>query len=135
MPIAGGGIIVFCSRFPAACLGGAVAICRLFGGCELPNDPYRNESGEDGESCPVDGNGDEEVGTELPPYQGPPGGRINSNDDEGNPRQDRLYDDDGFPSIDIDYDHNHGQGQPHVHDWTGPAGRRPGRPPNPGEAR
>jgi len=82
-----------------------------------------------------DGSEDEEVGTELPPYQGPPGGRINSNDNEGNPQQDRLYDDDGFPSTDIDYGHDHGQGQPHAHDWTGPAGRRPGRPPNPGEAR
>jgi len=64
LPVAGGGIIVFCSRFPAACLGGAVAICRFFGGCELPDDPYRNESGEDGEQCPTEGGNNN-------PYDGP----------------------------------------------------------------
>ncbi|MBL1275075.1 MAG: RHS domain-containing protein [Ectothiorhodospiraceae bacterium] len=52
LPVAGGGIIVFCSRFPAACVGGAIAICRFFGGCDIP-DGVRNESAEDdGANCP-----------------------------------------------------------------------------------
>jgi RHS repeat-associated protein len=32
---------------------------------------------------------------------------------DGNPKQDRVYANDGYPNYDIDYDHNHGQGQPH----------------------
>lgn len=63
----GGGIIVFCSRFPAACVGGALAICRIMGGCDIPDgvrNENANEDSAEGEQCPTEGgNGN--------PYDGP----------------------------------------------------------------
>ncbi len=46
--------------------------------------------------------------------------------------QERLYGDDGRPSVDIDADHDHGQGNPHAHNWDrddkGSPVRGPGNP-------
>ena len=50
----GGAAILFCTRYPAACASGAIALCRLMGGCDLPDDPYYNEE-DDRESCPPPG--------------------------------------------------------------------------------
>jgi RHS repeat-associated protein len=52
----GAGVIIFCRLNPAACGAGAVALCRLMGGCKLPDNAYHNESDEgDRESCPPPG--------------------------------------------------------------------------------
>ncbi len=48
-----GAAIAFCSRFPAACIGGALAVCKLMGGCEAP-------AGEDGQDVPTDSGKEEE---------------------------------------------------------------------------
>ena len=91
--------------------------------------------GDDGSDCLSSSSNNNSDGDESPLFQGSPGGRINSNDGNGRPKQDRIYGDDGYPEKDIDYDHDHGSGSPHVHDGNGPGGRDPARPPESGEAR
>jgi RHS repeat-associated protein len=93
-----------------------------------------------GVNCPNMNNdkaGDEdEVSTEPPPMRGPPGGRVNSNNPDGTPKQDRLYNPDGTPKTDIDYDDHPGVGRPHAHDWKAQTneGREKGlRPIQPGD--
>jgi RHS repeat-associated protein len=40
-------VLLFCARYPAACVAAAVSICRLAGGCKLPDDTIQRK-----EDCP-----------------------------------------------------------------------------------
>ena len=51
----GVGAVLFCARYPGVCAAGGVALCRLMGGCEIP-DGMMNEdaSGDEPQQCPSD---------------------------------------------------------------------------------
>ena len=123
LPAAAGGLVVFCSRSFAACVAGAVAICRLMGMCDIP-DGVRNEDASENDEpqqCPSeDDSGQSQRGN---PYHGDPGTWV----EHPHGKQDRLYGPDGTPAVDIDYGHDHGQGSPHSHNWDDD-GRGPGVP-------
>ena len=117
--------IGWCAANPActAAAGAtAVAICRAFGGCQIPDDPYRNENpNEDGEgeNCPP-----KKEKKTWPPYDGPANGY------EEGPRRGREYGEDGKPKRDYDKPHQ-GADYPHVHEWEGGRREHPGRPYSP----
>lgn len=46
----GVGALLFCSRYPSLCVAGAIAACRLMGGCKIPDNAHANEG--NGKSCP-----------------------------------------------------------------------------------
>ena len=116
---AGVGAVLICARYPKACTAGAIALCRLFGGCEVPNGMMNEEASEEDEpECPPKGR------IKNPPDYGPPNGYI-----EG-PRRGREYNPDGTPLRDYDKPHQ-GANYPHVHEWPNGEREEPGRPYSP----
>ena len=78
------------------------SLCEVLGNCA----PDPNET-----VCPIENtNNKNQRGN---PPNGPPGEWV----EHPYGKQDRLYDKDGGPAVDIDYGHDHGQGSPHAHNW------------------
>ena len=62
----GVGALLFCARYPSLCVAGGLAVCRLAGGCKIPDNAHANN--DDAKSCPpvpddlVGGQGDTRSG-------------------------------------------------------------------------
>jgi RHS repeat-associated protein len=116
----GVGVALFCARYPSACAAGAVALCRLLGGCGIPDGMMNENPSENDEpkQCPPKGK------ESKPPFNGPPNGY------EEGPRRGREYGPDGGPIRDYDNPHQ-GADYPHVHEWPNGVREHPGRPYSP----
>ena len=73
---AGIGVLALCARYPSLCVAGGVAVCRLMGGCKIPDNVHANDG--NGKSCPD--LPEDLVGGQDDPRAGPSygGGRHNS---------------------------------------------------------